>query len=332
MANEQARAKPSDEQRLTHLLDLTAQIISSHASSTSVASEDLPNLIGRVFGSLSALNLDETPSQTSAEAKSSPTTSEVDAPTSAPAAIKKSSPGGAKPTKSKTPLGRKPGSAAPRPVEAVVAADAAHKVPPRAKAKNLVPAPSVKSRRASRTAPKAVAVDVAAVTTAPTPEPIQPPAAPVAEMTTARRRKAGPTAVASTKVPKRRSPGAATLEDASPPRVKKPARKTRSARAVAPTVQADTPKSATAAASKPARTRKSKTDAKTAAAPSDQPAPKQRRAPKAPQNATSPARKVRRGVVAFATETPAAVITPTDEPALAPATRPRRKLSIVTKA
>jgi hypothetical protein len=58
MADKQTRATAGDDKRLTHLLDLTAQIISSHASSTSVESEQLPGLIDRVFGSLKALNLD----------------------------------------------------------------------------------------------------------------------------------------------------------------------------------------------------------------------------------------------------------------------------------
>lgn len=59
MADRRKAANSTKEQKLDHLLDLTAQIIASHATGTSIRSNDLPALIGRVFDSLKSLNLDE---------------------------------------------------------------------------------------------------------------------------------------------------------------------------------------------------------------------------------------------------------------------------------
>lgn len=45
----------SDQPSQTDLLELTAEIVSAHASNNKVASEDLPNVIKQVFGTLTEL-------------------------------------------------------------------------------------------------------------------------------------------------------------------------------------------------------------------------------------------------------------------------------------
>jgi len=321
MADKQTGATAGDDKRLTHLLDLTAQIISSHASSTSVASEQLPGLIDRVFGSLKALNLDAEPSSSSVTA--APPTSQINGNAKALAAPKASR--------------RRKTSAPP---QAKSTADVATKTPRRARAKTVAPALASKPRRASRGATKAAAVEMP-VTAAPATPTVPAPSADGVSKTT-RRRKSAVASTSAAVVSTKRSSRAVKAKGAPARDADKPRRKARSgAKATSPSAKA---KAAPAVAvsdvavtspkPKPVRARKGKTDAATAnsvAAPIVQPAVKRRRASKAPGEAVPSTRKVRRGVVALAITPPAAVITPSDEPAPALAKRPRRKLSIVTK-
>lgn len=59
MASDNIPAESNKNARLNHLLDLTAQIVSSHVSATSIPSDQVPDLITSVFSSLSALALSE---------------------------------------------------------------------------------------------------------------------------------------------------------------------------------------------------------------------------------------------------------------------------------
>lgn len=53
----------SDQPSQTELLELTAEIVSAHASNNKVASEDLPNVIQQVFGTLSELGATGVPAE-----------------------------------------------------------------------------------------------------------------------------------------------------------------------------------------------------------------------------------------------------------------------------
>ena len=327
MADQKSRATAGGDKRLTHLLDLTAQIISSHASSTSVASEQLPGLIDRVFGSLKALNLDEAPTPSAAPAKVASPQGNGDAKAPAAPVAATEAPKSAKPTASRR--GKTP-RAAP-----------ATKAPPRAKVKENAAVLPPKPRRASRTAPKAASVGVPAIA-APVKLEAKVPASVDAAPKPTRRRKAtkvSSATVASAPAPTKRSSRAPKAETVSAPSSDKAPRKGRSAtKASTPAAHAANAQTvatpASTSAPKTARTRKAKAEpAPAAAAPVDQPTRKPRGASKASGDAAPSTRKVRRGVLAFATTPPAAAITPSNTPSVAVTPKQaRRKLSIVTKS
>lgn len=80
MTDIQLPTSGNHDDRLRHLLDLTTEIIASHVASTSIPSDDLPGLIGKVFSSLNSLRATEDEGQGSARDTSSIASGAVAAP------------------------------------------------------------------------------------------------------------------------------------------------------------------------------------------------------------------------------------------------------------